>query len=81
MSSPEAASRWIAQGAQFFEIIEEMTLILHAAAKTVRDYRELLAQCMPWSGSKYNQMGNPGSTTSDTTWRTDACFDRWPFAC
>ncbi len=42
-SSPEAASRWIAQGAQFFEIVDEMSLILHGASRTVRKYRELLA--------------------------------------
>jgi 4-hydroxy-2-oxoheptanedioate aldolase len=40
-SDMKAAQRWIARGAQFFEIIDEMSLILQGASKIVCDYREL----------------------------------------
>ncbi len=40
----KAAGRWITQGAQFFEIIDEMSLIYQGASKIVRDYREQMVK-------------------------------------
>ena len=37
----DAAGRWIERGAQFFEAIDEMTLIYEGASKLVNDYRAL----------------------------------------
>ena len=42
VSSMVAARRWIAQGVQFFEVIDEMSLILQGATKLVRDYRDIV---------------------------------------
>ena len=39
-SSTTAARDWVERGAQFFETIDELTLIVQGATKLVRDYRE-----------------------------------------
>ncbi len=41
-SGPEAAGRWIEKGAQFFEVVSELTLILEGASQVVSDYRGLV---------------------------------------
>jgi 2-keto-3-deoxy-L-rhamnonate aldolase RhmA len=40
-SANEAAGQWIRRGAQFFETVDELTLIAEGAARVVREYREL----------------------------------------
>jgi 2-keto-3-deoxy-L-rhamnonate aldolase RhmA len=37
-ASPEAAGRWVARGARFFEAADELSLIHEAASRLVRDY-------------------------------------------
>ena len=39
-SGPEAAVRWIDRGAQFFEVVDELSLIARGAAETVDAYRK-----------------------------------------
>ena len=39
-STTTAARDWVERGAQFFETIDELTLIVQGATKLVRDYRE-----------------------------------------
>jgi 2-dehydro-3-deoxyglucarate aldolase/4-hydroxy-2-oxoheptanedioate aldolase len=41
--SAEAAGRWIAKGARFFEAVDELMLIFEGASKLVRDYRRFSA--------------------------------------
>ncbi len=36
-----AAKQWVAKGTQFFEMVDELTLIYEGASKIVRDYREI----------------------------------------
>ena len=38
-TSPQIAARWIARGARFFEVIDELSLIAKGAAETVDAYR------------------------------------------
>src|SRR6185369_279439 len=38
-ASPEAAGRWAAAGARFFEAADELSLLHEAASRLVRDYR------------------------------------------
>ena len=38
-SGTEAAARWIALGARFFEVVDELSLIARGAAQTVDEYR------------------------------------------
>lgn len=42
-SGPEAAAKWVAEGCQFFETIDELTLIKQGAAATVDAYRAACA--------------------------------------
>jgi len=41
-SGAEAAGRWAAKGAKFFEVVDEWTLIREAASQWVRRYREVI---------------------------------------
>jgi 4-hydroxy-2-oxoheptanedioate aldolase len=38
-SGSAAAGQWIARGAQFFEAVDELTLIREGASQLVREYR------------------------------------------
>ncbi|MFA6111569.1 MAG: aldolase/citrate lyase family protein, partial [Candidatus Latescibacterota bacterium] len=40
-SGTEAAGRWLARGARFFEAVDEISLIREGAAKVVEAYRQL----------------------------------------
>ena len=48
-SGREAAGRLIAKGAQFFEAVTELTLILEGASELVREYRQLTETGYPLS--------------------------------
>ncbi len=39
-SGPKAAARWVARGCQFFEVVDEMSLIREGAIQTVEAYRQ-----------------------------------------
>ena len=43
-SDTEAARQWVASGAQFFEAIDELTLISEGASKLVREYQSFIGQ-------------------------------------